>query len=60
MNRRTSGAAQPVRSDNAETWIVLCISTNVERGKREATTRAPDEAVMLSRSPLITSVGTAG
>ena len=41
-------------------WTVLRVSTKVERGKRAATTRAWAEVVMLSRSPLSTSVGTAG
>ena len=41
-------------------WIMLCVSTNVEFGKREATTRAPEEAVIVSRSPFRMSVGTSG
>ena len=41
-------------------WIVFAVSTNVERGKRDATSRACGAVVMLSRSPLSTSVGTAG
>ncbi len=60
MKRTTIGAAQPSRSPIAEMWTVLAVSTNVARGKRDATTRAPEEAVMLSRSPFSTSVGTAG
>ena len=58
--RRTSGAAHPSRSPSADTWIEFWVSTKVERGNRPATTCAPADEVMLSRSPLSTSVGTSG
>jgi len=42
------------------TWIEFATSTNVLRGKRPATSWAPSDDVMVSRSPFRTSVGTSG
>jgi len=52
--------AQSSASPSAVTWMLFSSSTKVELGKRDATSSAPDVAVMLSRSPLSTSVGTSG